>query len=79
MGQRRASTVSPRPPALSKIQIDVVGLRADRWIDIGKCKWGTVASLPALAAELEEKVHPYPNTRGAEYIIRRHERRDNVA
>jgi uncharacterized protein len=49
----------------SKTQIDVVGLRADRWIDVGECKWGTVASLPALAAELEEKVYRYPNTRGA--------------
>jgi AAA+ ATPase superfamily predicted ATPase len=49
----------------STTQIDVVGLREDRWIDIGECKWGTVSSVPALEAELEEKVHRYPNTRGA--------------
>ena len=36
-------------------QIDVVGSRDHRWIDIGECNWGTVASLR----------RRYPNTRGS--------------
>lgn len=48
-----------------KLQVDVVGLRQDRWTDLGECKWGTVSSLPALAAELEAKVAQYPNARNA--------------
>lgn len=47
------------------VQIDVVGLRADRWIDLGECKWGSVRSLPSLVRELEEKVAHYPNPSGA--------------
>ena len=49
----------------SDVQIDVVGVRDDHWTDLGECKWGDVASLPALAAELEEKVCRYPNARNA--------------
>jgi AAA+ ATPase superfamily predicted ATPase len=47
------------------VQIDVVGVRDDHWTDLGECKWGDLASLPALAAELEEKVPQYPNARNA--------------
>ncbi len=47
------------------LQIDVVGVRADDWIDLGECKWGTVASVPALAAQLEEKLRRYPNPENA--------------
>ena len=47
------------------VQVDVVGVRDDHWTDLGECKWGDVASLPALAAELEAKVPLYPNTRNA--------------
>src|SRR5690606_1777684 len=25
-----------------QVQIDVVGVRRDGWIDLGECKWGTV-------------------------------------
>jgi hypothetical protein len=47
------------------VQIDVVGLREDGWIDLGECKWGGVPSVRALVAELEAKVPAYPNPRGA--------------
>jgi AAA+ ATPase superfamily predicted ATPase len=47
------------------VQIDIVGLRQDGWTDLSECKWGPVASLPAVAAELERKIAHYPNTRGA--------------
>jgi Archaea bacterial proteins of unknown function len=43
----------------SQVQIDVVGLRRDGWIDLGECKWGAVKSLVSAAAELEEKVRHY--------------------
>ena len=46
-------------------QIDVVGLRQDNRTDIGECKWGTVRSPRALAAELQKKIDSYPNQRGA--------------
>jgi AAA+ ATPase superfamily predicted ATPase len=41
-------------------QIDVVGLREDGFIDLGECKWGSVRSEKALAAELEPKLDRYP-------------------
>jgi AAA+ ATPase superfamily predicted ATPase len=47
------------------VQIDVVGLRDDGWTDLGECRWGTVRSLPAVAAELEARVASYPNRRNA--------------
>lgn len=47
------------------VQIDVVGVRQDNWTDLGECKWGPVASLAAVAAELDEKVRRYPNVRNA--------------
>jgi uncharacterized protein len=49
----------------SEVQIDVVGVRADNWTDLGECKWGTVNSLTALVAELEAKVPRFPNARNA--------------
>ena len=48
-----------------ELQIDVVGIRSDNWIDLGECKWGAVASAPALASELEAKVEKYPNPKNA--------------
>jgi len=47
------------------VQIDVVGLREDGWIDLGECKWGTVRSLPAVERELETKVAAFPNPSNA--------------
>ena len=49
----------------SQVQIDVVGLRRDGWIDLGECKWGAVKSLASTAAELEAKIRHYPNAQGA--------------
>jgi AAA+ ATPase superfamily predicted ATPase len=46
-----------------EVQIDVVGVRQDGWIDLGECKWGDVSSMAALDAELEAKVERYPNPR----------------
>ena len=47
------------------VQIDVVGVRPDGWVDLGECKWGPVSSRPATIAELERKVARYPNARNA--------------
>jgi hypothetical protein len=44
-----------------RVQLDVVGVREDRWIDLGECRWGPVRSAPALAAELEAKARLFPN------------------
>ena len=49
----------------AKVQIDVVGIRHDGWIDLGECKWGATVSVPAAAADLENKVRSYPNKRQA--------------
>lgn len=47
------------------MQIDVVSLRDDGWIDLGECKWGAVRSPAAVAEELAAKVGRYPNPRNA--------------
>ncbi len=47
------------------VQIDVVGLRGDGWIDLGECKWGTAISVATGAQQLEDKVHRYRNSRQA--------------
>jgi len=47
------------------VQVDVVGVRQDNWTDLGECRWGDLTSLPAVAAELDEKVRRYPNARNA--------------
>jgi uncharacterized protein len=49
----------------NRVQIDVVGVRADNWTDLGECKWGRIASLSTLHSELESKVQAYPNSRSA--------------
>lgn len=46
-------------------QIDIVGLRADNFTDIGECKWGPVRSPKALEDELARKIGLYRNDRGA--------------
>lgn len=53
-----------------QVQIDVVGVRDDAWIDLGECKWGPVGSVPGVLAELETKVRAFPN-RGGHTIGRR--------
>ena len=60
------------------VQIDVVGVREDRWTDLGECKWGAVRSLKVLERELDAKIHRYPNLRGhtldRRYFVRRRPR-----
>ena len=48
-----------------ELQVDVVGLRADGWIDLGECKWGRKVRPSALAEELERKARRFPNPTGA--------------
>jgi AAA+ ATPase superfamily predicted ATPase len=61
------------------VQIDVVGLRDDGWIDLGECKWGTAISVANCAQQLEDKVHRYHNPRqatiGRRLFVRSLERR----
>ncbi len=47
------------------VQIDVVSVRSDGWIDLGECKWGPVRSTGALVQELEAKVAAFPNPSNA--------------
>lgn len=51
-------------------QIDVVGLRQDRWTDLGECKWGRVNSVAALRTELRERLPRFPNPRQATLGLR---------
>jgi AAA+ ATPase superfamily predicted ATPase len=48
-----------------QVQIDVVGVRRDGWIDLGECKWGPLASVPQLLAELEARALAFPNPKNA--------------
>lgn len=43
------------------LQIDVVSIRDDRWIDIGECKWGNITSEKSLIKAIEQKRDHYPN------------------
>ncbi|PWU17732.1 MAG: hypothetical protein C5B50_10675 [Verrucomicrobia bacterium] len=54
----------------ARVQIDVVGLRKDNWLDLGECKWGLGASFASLAKEMERKILLYPNK--ADLSIGRH-------
>ena len=47
------------------VQIDLVGIRDDGWIDIGECKWGNIRSPGKIQEELEAKVSKYPNRQNA--------------
>ena len=47
------------------LQVDVVGLRDDRWIDLGECKWGERVGANAIKRELDAKVAHFPNQRNA--------------
>ena len=42
-----------------KIQVDVVGVREDRRIDLGECKWGACSK--GIETEIHEKFAKYPN------------------
>jgi AAA+ ATPase superfamily predicted ATPase len=43
-----------------EVQIDVVGVRQDNWIDLGECKWGPVKSVKSVAEALDRKLVHYP-------------------
>jgi len=43
-------------------QIDVVGVRADGWIDLGECRWSPRASVPEALRELEQRQARYLTT-----------------
>ncbi len=43
-------------------QIDVVGLRADGWIDLGECKWTGRPSLANATRELQRRAASYPSS-----------------
>ena len=53
-----------------EVQIDVVGLREDGWIDLGECKWGAVRSSGGLRAELVGKLAHFPNPRASTVQLR---------
>ncbi len=46
------------------VQIDWLSVRDDGWIDVGECRWGSVRSLPQMAADIEQKLERFPNPRG---------------
>lgn len=43
-----------------EVQVDVVGVRADGWTELGECKWGATTAA-GLSAELQRKVELWPN------------------
>ena len=48
-----------------EVQIDVVGLRDDDWIDIGECKWGNFRSQKVLVDEVRARARRYDNSQNA--------------
>jgi len=42
------------------VQIDVVGLRGDGWVDLGECRWIGRAGLTSTARELAARVGYFP-------------------
>ncbi len=47
-----------------QVQIDLVSVRDDGWIDLGECKWGTIRSWSAVIRESKDKLAAYPNPDG---------------
>ena len=43
------------------IQVDVVGLRSDGWIELGECKWSDRASLASTTRDLLGAAARYPS------------------
>ncbi|MBI4699793.1 MAG: hypothetical protein HY744_01280 [Deltaproteobacteria bacterium] len=48
-----------------RVQIDVVGVRDDGWVDLGECKWGRVRSPTTLEREIDDKAALFPSPLGA--------------
>jgi AAA+ ATPase superfamily predicted ATPase len=42
------------------VQLDVVGLRADGWVDVGECKWSGRPAPAAAVSELQRRAAGYP-------------------
>lgn len=51
------------------IQLDVVGLRSDGWVDVGECKWSGKPSSASAAGELQRRAAQYP---AEELTVRQH-------
>lgn len=51
------------------IQLDVVGLRSDGWVDLGECKWAGKPSLAAAANDLQRRSAVFP---AGDRTVRRH-------
>lgn len=51
------------------IQVDLVGLRSDGWIDLGECKWSGRQSVADAARSIQRKAASYP---AEDHTIRRH-------
>lgn len=45
------------------VQIDVVGLRGDGWLDVGECKWQGRPAVAEIARELADRAVRYPRGR----------------
>ncbi len=43
-----------------EVQIDVVGVREDGWVDLGECRWTANAGLSAAARELSARAMRFP-------------------
>jgi uncharacterized protein len=52
------------------LQLDLVSLRDEGWIDLGECRWGGSGSPAAAAAALRAKAERYPNPRNATLQLR---------
>lgn len=58
----------------AEAQNDLVGLRGDRWLELGECKWSEAGSLPAAIEELRLRSAYYPGA-GATVQLRAFTRR----
>lgn len=47
------------------MQVDVVGVRGDRRIDLGECKWGRVSAPASVVRELDVRLRAFPNPENA--------------
>ena len=62
------------------IQLDLVGVRQDKWIDFGECKWGDPGPLGSLAERLAKKCDEYPQKPGysqGKHLYLKHKPRGN--
>lgn len=48
-----------------RVQIDVVGVRSDGWVDLGECRWSARASASEAARELMARAAQFPQHQSA--------------